>query len=139
MSILSRRNALRVLLGGSALTIAGSALGVLGCEFSSRKTATNTLFLDRLFVGKSPAYDRVTIGRRVRASYGFDSDLIAEVIGYPPLRSCLLITCDATRTVALKEKFRDDFIAGDIVQTDGWILSQSETLIAGLMAVATDN
>jgi len=137
-SLFSRRTILRLSGGVVVASAAGIGVGLLACNWAPVNTSSAVAPLGRLFAGFSNTFDPLDIGRKVRPLLVNDENLVSKIINHRSLVASLEIGCSAQRADFLREKYREDFADGRIMEIDGWILSEAECLTAGLLALATE-
>ncbi len=125
MSALSRRR----FLGGAAGCCAGAGLRRLPSAALADAFAATVLDpaaaarLGRRFLASRPALSRDAraLGRMILASAS--------------QRRAFLAAAPVRRRRMLRERIAADFAAGRTVELDGWILAETETLVAAVLAV----
>lgn len=122
----------RLFLGFGGSLILLSAGSVLACRSGVKEVQENAQALyDRLDVLLSDLVDPIRIGRASRSEMGLDR-LLAQAQGNSSIREIITHDCPATRRAIWRERIRSDFQSGNIVLRDRFIVSTSESIVAGL-------
>ena len=126
-----RRLTKRAFLAG-AIGFAGfGLLGFGGSVIVCNRKRLSALPLERLDIALVDIRAPERIGGAYRAQVGLAA-VEAAFLGNPGLLAAIASDCPETRRGRIRTVIRADFVAGDVIVTDRWVVARSECLIAAL-------
>ncbi len=85
----------------------------------------------RLFAAIVDIVEPETVGAAYAAGHARE-DVMRQLAGKDRLLAAAGVLCDESRRAELRESFREDFCAGDVLVADRWVVSRSECIITSL-------
>ncbi|MEJ6396202.1 hypothetical protein V8J82_23310 [Gymnodinialimonas sp. 2305UL16-5] len=127
--VFNRRN---ILIGAVIVVGGGGMASALACRPDAESAALGEQ-LDRLRAALDDIVAPERIGRAYRAERGL-SAVTAEFLDTPYLSMAAAYDCPAALRAHLRDQIRADFVAGDVVVADRFVVARSECILAALLA-----